>query len=177
MDSQTIQVKIKCAYHELKNIDEIKESPDNTNTHSPAQIKKLAELMLQVGITRPISVSLRSGFIVAGVGRWLAMKELGLKQAPVDFLEFESEDAEFLARESDNHIARWARSSYKKLNAIIPRHGPEIGPKEIAAKRFKIEPADKYKKLNDLRCSKCGQLIKKGPESKYPDPISKGKNC
>jgi ParB-like chromosome segregation protein Spo0J len=89
------EIRIECAYDKLVSIDQLRPNLKNPNTHSEEQIAKLALLIKNHGWRHPITVSNRSGFIVAGHCRLMAAKLLELKQVPVDYQDFASEAEEF----------------------------------------------------------------------------------
>lgn len=64
-------------------------------------------------------MSTRSGFIVAGHGRLMAARKLGLELAPVDFQSFASDDEELAVLVSDNRIAELAETDEDELKALI----------------------------------------------------------
>ena len=89
-------VEVWCSFEELAKVDALKENPKNPNKHPDSQIELLAKNIKYLGWRHPITVSKRSGFIVAGHGRLMAAKKLGLKIVPVDYQDFNS-DADEIA--------------------------------------------------------------------------------
>ena len=63
-------------------IDRLRPYERNPRTHSPEQIAKIAASLLEFGWTNPILVDAEAG-IIAGHGRLLAARELGMKTVPV----------------------------------------------------------------------------------------------
>lgn len=127
-------MKIECQYTELVPVDNLVGHPDNPNKHSDAQIKRLAKLIKHHGFRHPVIVSKRSGFIIAGHGRWAAAKELGCLNVPVDYQEFASDDDEYMFMISDNAIqSDWAELDLGMINLKVP----EIGPVDIELLGFK----------------------------------------
>lgn len=59
---------------------------NNPRTHSPTQVGQIAASMREFGFTNPILVD-REGGIVAGHGRLLAARQLGLTEVPIVRLE------------------------------------------------------------------------------------------
>ena len=98
----------KCAYTELRSVDAIIENPRNANTHNNRQIELLAKNIEHQGWRHPLIISKRSGFLVAGHGRLMAAKKLGVKEVPIDFQDFPTGADEFRFLNSDNEIARLA---------------------------------------------------------------------
>lgn len=63
-------------------IDRLRPYERNPRTHTPEQIAKIAASLLEFGWTNPILVDADAG-IIAGHGRLLAARELGMKTVPV----------------------------------------------------------------------------------------------
>ncbi len=94
-------------------------NPKNNNKHSVEQIKRLAKIIEFQGQRSPIVVSNRSGFVVKGHARLMALKELGWERAVVDYQEYKSEAQEYADMTADNEIARWAELDREKLELDI----------------------------------------------------------
>lgn len=94
-------------------------NPRNANTHSNAQIDRLCEEIKRQGFRNPIVISNRSGFLLAGHGRIMALKKLGWKKVPAIFQDFKNEAEEYLYLINDNEIARWAVLDYESLHKSI----------------------------------------------------------
>jgi len=75
-------------------IDQLVENPKNANIHSEEQIQRLAKIIDFQGFRVPLTVSNRSGFVIAGHGRIEAAKVLGMAELPVIFQDFDSEAQE-----------------------------------------------------------------------------------
>ncbi len=101
-------MKINCAHSEVIEIEGLVAHPRNPNKHTDEQIKLLAKIMKHQGWRHPITVSNRSGFIIAGHGRIEAAKLLGWTQAPIDRQEFATEADEYAHLIADNKIAELA---------------------------------------------------------------------
>lgn len=112
-------MSIKVKDVQLVDIDKIIENPKNPNSHSEAQIERLCKLIKKTGFRNPVVVSNRSGFLVAGHGRVLAAKKLGLKEIPVLYQDFESEAEEFAYVVSDNAIASWSELNLDSIKEEI----------------------------------------------------------
>src|SRR5689334_17745081 len=63
-------------------IGELKPYPKNARTHSEGQIEQIASSMREWGWTNPVLVD-EAGGIIAGHGRVLAARKLGLAEVPV----------------------------------------------------------------------------------------------
>lgn len=71
---------------ELWPIDRLKPYERNARTHDAAQVAKIAASITEFGFTNPILVDSADG-IIAGHGRLMAAKELGLTEVPVIVLD------------------------------------------------------------------------------------------
>lgn len=145
-------------------VKEIKPNPKNRNNHSKEQIDRLCEIIKYQGFRNPLIVSNRSGLLVAGHGRLLAAKELGLTVVPVIFQDFDSEEQEYAAQVSDNAIASWAELDLSGINFDLPNLGPDFNIDMLGIKEFILEPADKNYPEKELdenldtekECPSCG---------------------
>ena len=108
-------MKVQCAHTEMVDVDLLVPHPLNPNKHGERQIEMLAKIMNHQGWRHPITVSKRSGFIVAGHGRLMAAKKLGWTQAPVDRQEFDTEADEYAHLIADNKIAELAEHDDLKM--------------------------------------------------------------
>lgn len=64
-----------------RNIDDLIPYARNARTHSPEQVAKIASSIKEFGFLNPVIIS-KDGGILAGHGRVLAAKKLGLKSVP-----------------------------------------------------------------------------------------------
>ena len=101
-------MEIKSKEIKLIDIDLLVENPKNNNRHSIEQIERLAKIIKHQGFRNPLTVSNRSGFVIAGHGRIEAARLLNMKVLPVIYQDFKDEAEEYLHMTADNEIARWA---------------------------------------------------------------------
>lgn len=87
--------------------DSLKENPNNARTHSDKQIAKIARSIKKLGFNNPILVD-QDKMIVAGHGRAMAAKNLGIKEVPVIFLEHLTPDEIRAYVLADNKLAEEA---------------------------------------------------------------------
>ena len=66
------KIKVHCSHTELVDVIKLVEHPSNPNQHDDRQINLLARIIKAQGWRNPITVSKRSGYIVAGHGRLAA---------------------------------------------------------------------------------------------------------
>ena len=89
---------------ELWPIDRLRPYERNPRTHSEAQVDQIAASMVEFGWTNPILVDENAG-ILAGHGRLLAARKLGLTEVPVIRFEHLSEAQKRAYILADNQIA------------------------------------------------------------------------
>lgn len=84
-------------------VEKIKPYARNTKKHPPEQIQKIAASLHAFGFNQPIVVD-SAGVIIAGHGRLLGAKELGLKKVPVVVANWLSEEEVMAYRIADNKL-------------------------------------------------------------------------
>jgi ParB-like chromosome segregation protein Spo0J len=85
-------------------IAELIPDPQNARTHSKRQVDQIRASILEFGFTNPILAD-PEGHLIAGHGRLLAAKAMGLETVPVIDLEGLSETQKRALRLADNKIA------------------------------------------------------------------------
>ena len=66
---------------EYRNIDDLIPYVNNSRTHSDEQVTQIASSIKEFGFTNPILIDEHGG-VIAGHGRIMAGKKLGLEQVP-----------------------------------------------------------------------------------------------
>src|ERR1700691_5234681 len=89
---------------ELWLIDRLIPFASNPRTHSEAQIAQIAASITEFGFNNPILVDTKAG-IIAGHGRLLAGRKLGLTEVPVIVLDHLSEAQKRAYVIADNQLA------------------------------------------------------------------------
>ena len=117
-------IVVNCAYDKMIPIADLKPNPKNPNQHPQRQLEMLAKIIKTQGWRAPITVSNRSGFIVRGHGRLAAAQLLGLADAPVDFQDYDSDDAERADLLADNRIAELAETADEMLANMLREFSP-----------------------------------------------------
>lgn len=133
---------VRCAHTEMVDIDLLVPHPLNPNKHPERQITFLAKIMGHQGWRHPVTVSLRSGYIVAGHGRLLAAKLNGWTQVPVDRQAFETEADEYAHLVADNKISELADVDLAMINRDVMQFGPELDLELLGIPDFRVEPAE-----------------------------------
>lgn len=161
-------MKIHCKYDSLVDPTQLKPHPKNRNKHGQDQVERLAKLYEYHGIRHPIIVSKLSGYIAAGHGRRLSAILSGVKEFPVVYQDFESNDSEYAFLQADNGIATWSELDMSGINQDIVDLGPEFNIDMLGIKNFTLDVAEKETKNTgaevDLdsfdnfqhQCPKCG---------------------
>ncbi len=112
-------VRIECAHDVLLEIEKTVPNPKNPNKHPKRQVELLAKIIQARGWRHPITISTRSGFIVAGAGRREAASLLGCLTVPVDYQDYESEAEEWADMIGDNIIAELAETDKKLMGTLL----------------------------------------------------------
>lgn len=134
---------IHCKYDELVDPKDLKNHPKNRNMHGQDQIERLAELYKYHGVRHPIIVSNLSKCIVAGHGRKLAAIRAGIKEMPVVYQDFESNESEYAFIQADNAIALWAELDLSGINSDIGDLGPDFDINMLGIQDFTIDAFEK----------------------------------
>lgn len=108
-------ISVFCSYDKIVKIENIKPNPANPNTHPEEQIKNLAQNIKSIGWRYPITISNQSGMIVKGHGRLMAAKYLGVKEVPVEYQNYSSEEEEMADLLFDNRIQELSEIDRKTL--------------------------------------------------------------
>lgn len=112
-------IPVYCAYDEILPIGQLRPNPKNPNKHPQEQIEKLGKIIRGNGWRNAITISTRSGLIVKGHGRQLSAELEELKEVPVEYQNYESEEAELADLTADNRIAELAEMDSKMLADIF----------------------------------------------------------
>ncbi|MCC6389111.1 MAG: ParB N-terminal domain-containing protein [Bryobacterales bacterium] len=103
--SNPVSIAPAMARHlELWPIDRLVPYARNARTHSPAQVAQIAASIAEFGFNSPILVASGSG-VVAGHGRLLAARKLGLAEVPVVVLDHLSETQKRAYLIADNKLS------------------------------------------------------------------------
>jgi len=84
---------VYCAHDVIMLAGNLQPNPRNPNKHPSAQIELLAKIITAQGWRAPVTVSRRSGLIVRGHARRLAAAQAGCAYAPVDYQDYDSDEA------------------------------------------------------------------------------------
>lgn len=165
-----MKVEIKSNEIEMVPVNELIHHPKNMNEHSDDQINRLVRLIEYQGFRNPLVVQKGTNLVIAGNGRLMAARKMGLAYVPVTYQEFDSEAQLYAYMTSDNAIASWAHLDLAKVNTEMLDLGPDFDIDMLGIKDFEVEIMDKldYSNKNheididnfgnDLQhtCPKCG---------------------
>ena len=98
-------------------IDAVRPDPANYNQHSTAQVEQIAASLVAFGFDQPI-LARRNGLIIAGHGRLLAARQVGMTHVPVVYTDLDGIDA---ARRmiGDNRLAALAEPDAGALAELL----------------------------------------------------------
>ena len=102
-----MDIQYHCRYDELVEPSDLVPHPKNSKMHPKEQIDALCRFIRVSGWRQPVTVSRRSGFVVAGHARLAAAIAIGC-QAPVVTQDFDSETDEIAFLLADNRLAELA---------------------------------------------------------------------
>jgi len=135
-------MKINCAHSDILDIDTLVSHPRNPNKHTEKQIKLLAKIMKHQGWRHPVTVSKRSGFVIAGHGRIEAARLNGWEQVPVDKQEFASEADEYAHLIADNKIAELADLDLQMVDEDVIKLGEDFDLDLLGIPFFQLGTSD-----------------------------------
>ena len=112
-------IPVYCSHDEIVDIMAVIPNPKNPNTHGERQIEILSQVIKAQGWRKPITVSKRSGFVVAGHGRLQAALLLKAEKVPVDYQDYANEAEEYADLVADNRIAELSHINEDLLIDIL----------------------------------------------------------
>lgn len=142
-------VEIKSKEIEMISVNSLIHHPKNMNEHSEDQINRLVKLIEYQGFRNPLVVQMGTDLVVAGNGRLMAARKMGLAYVPVTYQEFDSEAQLYAYMTSDNAIASWAHLDLSKINSEMLDFGPDFDIDMLGIKDFVIEPIEKFEPQGD----------------------------
>ncbi len=125
---------------------------NNARTHSEAQLNRIAESIAEFGFINPILIDKEYG-IIAGHGRMMAAKQLGIDKVPCLFVEHLSEEQKRAYIIADNKLALDAGWDYDILEREM---------KALQEMDFDLE-------LTGFTEEELAGIIKLGTEEEYED--------
>jgi len=163
-----MEIKIHCKYDQMVPIDKIIPYDKNPNKHGQDQIERLAKNYAYLGVRHPIIVCKDRKVIAAGHCRRLSGINAGMKEFPVVYQKFETDEEFYAFVTSDNGLADFAELDFAAINAMIPELGPDFDLDWLGIQDFKMDFSDKefdpgtmedqgqLDKLKTKTCPECG---------------------
>lgn len=120
----SVEVKIDLKEIRMVPLSEIKLNPKNRNKHPQEQIDRFVKILRANGFRSLPVISNRTGQLVAGEGRYLAMKQEGMTEMLCSFQDFENEEEEYAHAIADNALQEWSSLDRAGINQDILDLGP-----------------------------------------------------
>jgi DNA modification methylase len=102
----------------LRPIDSLKPHPNNARAHSEEQVGEIARSIDSNGFTQPILID-EEGTILAGHGRWLAARKLGMPEVPVMVIDGLTDEQKRIYLIADNQIGLNSTWDQDKLRTAV----------------------------------------------------------
>lgn len=153
-----------------QNPTELKLNPKNSRTHSKKQLHKIAQSIEKLGFNNPVLVDTEN-FIVAGHGRVLAARELGLTEVPTICLSHMSQEQIRAYIIADNRLAEeagWDNEILKIELDFLMNLDTEVGF-DATITGFDIPQLDLI--LNPESLDVVEKAAKTDPDSEFLDNI------
>jgi DNA modification methylase len=142
-------VEIKATSIVMVPINKIIPNDKNNNKHSKEQKERAKKIFSETGFRKPLTISNRSGKLIAGHLRLEVAKELGAKELPCLFQDFKDEAEEYAHMTADNALASWSELDLSMVNSSILDLGPDFDIDMLGIKDFVIEPIEKFEPQGD----------------------------
>ena len=159
-------------YENVK-IDKLKPYENNARTHSEAQVEKIARSIEQFGFINPVLIDGDYG-IIAGHGRVMGAKQLGMTEVPCIFVEdlTETQKRAYILADNklaldagwDDEILKAELNFLKEVNFDISLTGFEMDEIDLNATdiEFKEDDFDVEAELPDEPTAKLGDIYQLG---------------
>lgn len=153
----------------IVSVDAIAPNPKNNNKHTEEQKERAHKIFDYQGFRNPLTISKRSGLLVAGHLRLEVAKEKGIKELPCMYQDFESEEQEYAHMTADNALASWAELDLSQINQDFIDLGPFdvdfLGVKDFnVVPEFSLGTIEDQGKLDEkqpliTQCPSCGECF------------------
>lgn len=161
-------MKIHCKYDELVNPKDLKNYSRNRNKHPQSQIDRLSRLYDHHGIRHAIIIDVDRKVIAAGHGRKLAAIRSGIKEFPVVYQKFETEEDLYAFCQSDNASTMESELDMSgigfDLKELKPFDLDKLGipdyKEDVADKEFEGDPDEVPEEVEPV--AKLGHIYKLG---------------
>ena len=155
---------------ELRAVDDLIPYARNARTHSPEQVNKLASSIKEFGFLNPVVIS-EDGGILAGHGRVMAAKKLGLKQVPcvVESHLTEAQKKAYIL--ADNRLALDAGWDEEMLKVELEEL--DAADFDLGLLGFSTEELDKYFDMEPLDSNSGSEEEKEVEVDNEGEPVTK----
>lgn len=162
---KNMNIENKAQKIEIVSVEKIKKNPKNPNKHPQEQIDRLAKIISVQGFRVPLIVSNQSGLLIVGHGRLEAALQLGIKELPVIYEDFESPEIEYAHMTADNALNNWSSLDLAQINFELGELGPDFDVDLLGLKDFRIDASEKTGSLElnpqdfemfSHKCPRCG---------------------
>lgn len=157
--------------YENVEIEKLKPYKNNARTHSDEQIEKIAKSMKEFGFINPVLVDGDLN-VIAGHGRILGAKKLGMKEVPCLFIENLTEEQKRAYIIADNRLAEdagWDKEllkieleDLKNMNFDITLTGFELEDFDFSMDETKVIEDEFDENVPEEPTSKKGEIYKLG---------------
>lgn len=157
--------------YENVEIEKLKPYKNNARTHSDEQIEKIAKSMKEFGFINPVLVDGNLN-VIAGHGRILGAKKLGMKEVPCLFIEDLTEEQKRAYIIADNRLAEdagWDKEllkieleDLKNMNFDITLTGFELEDFDFSMDETKVIEDEFDENVPEEPTSKKGEIYKLG---------------
>ena len=152
--------------YENVNIDRLKPYENNARTHSEEQVKKIVRSIEEFGFINPVLIDSDFG-IIAGHGRMMAAKKMGMTEVPCLFVEdlTETQKRAYIIADNklaldagwDEHILQIELAELADMDFDITLTGFELDdleddePQEVVEDEYETEPPEEPRtKMGDI---------------------------
>lgn len=111
--------EVRCTHTRMVPPESLTPHPKNPNEHGPDQLAVYKSIIEFQGWRKAIKVSKQTGLITAGHGAREVALMAGWPLVPVDFQEYESEEAELADLVADNMLPRLSKLNTTKVQLIV----------------------------------------------------------
>jgi hypothetical protein len=132
-------IRVYSAHDKLARPADLETYPNNPNEHPPEQLRLYLKILRENGWRRSVVVSNRSGYVTKGNGAVLAARLGKLKEIPVEYQDYASDEAEWEDLVADNELARLANRNEAALKEILGQLQTRGRDPELAGILKKLE--------------------------------------
>lgn len=141
MIASTLNMGIEAKEIKIVPISKLKHYGLNRNKHPKDQIDRLAKLIESHGMRDPLTVDKDTMEVITGNGTLMACKKLKMKEVPVIFQSFETDEQRYAFSVSHNAINQWAEIDLSQIHIDLPDMSA-FDLDLLGFKNFRFEPIE-----------------------------------